>query len=558
MRKLLSLIFACCLSITSFAQEVTWNQRYKAIRCIDSIMKIYSENLSFTEANSDSISAKSMKRFKSIFASDADIFDDINPSFFDTIPEYFDEAGTNGKRFHSKTLDEFLNKTKKVYPAGLLEVDIVNLKPSYIDLEEQRIAYVAIEKEVRAYAVNGWYIKLKDSLLITIKLSSDFSSGQIIRIAFDGINPNNVNYVVNNDRDDDYVINEKDRCPDIFGYIRHSGCQPPNGPLAILTLGGSLGGTKTTFNTDGFGGTNYVVDPIEYNSKFRIPGGSGFVQVEFFLGRNRHIGFAGGIMGNYMTSKLATSSPYHAEFASDSFDIFNEEGRNFKQIVNSIGNVEENVQFTYFTPYALGEFKTPIKKNKLELKIAAGFGFPIQVNILGIMGSDGSSNNHFSYESRIALIKDEATGTYTSGYSATNSNSDIVFIINDINYTSQNFEGNADDLFGKLPEEYNLSTKSNVSKKNGLDFTNQISFIFTPTVSIVRRNSFINFGALVICDLGNRLNIWTNDNKYILSDEVGSYYSLTNGATSIRQLYVGISVSCSFGIAKGYKETKLR
>lgn len=525
MKKLLFTLLMVFYFFNVFSQQITWNQRLNAIKAIDSVLRIYEDNLTFTDVASDSISAKATKKFKSVFTADATIFDDLNPDFFD-------DPHNKGFRFRLRTVDDFLARTKEIYPRGLVEANITNMAISYDDLSQHR-ALVAIEKKVSAYAYNGWQVEIIDTLLLSLKLSSDFRGAQITGISEDGIRDGYVNYKIINDSDGDLVIDEDDVCPDVPGYIIYKGCGPPVLPFSTLLLRGVIGGSNANYS------------PADYEHGSRL-GYSLSAEYENFLVWKRHLGFGIGGMYSILGSNLNIDY-YYKEF--EDFEYVSQIGdaTSYKRIISSTGQISENITFQYLSLQAYVKYKTKLStKWGIKLNLGVGASFPIATHVK----FDKDATNSFNYEAVYDTMSDNSIG-YVKVLN--NPGSALLFtedFLNDIGqdpvvfFTMLNAAG------------YDLALNSIPSNptKNPEKFKPNVVYSLNLTLTyLIGKDNYLNFGPQFLYEKHwNKESKAEIENNYKLTNKIIEYNTLLAGSEFVEHIYVGVTVGVSFNLSKKY------
>ncbi|MBK9733176.1 MAG: hypothetical protein IPO83_18130 [Chitinophagaceae bacterium] len=524
-----------------FSQELTWNERLKAINAIDSVLRIYEDNLTFTDVVSDSISAKTMKKFKSIFTEEALIFDDLNPDFFD-------DPHNKSLHFRSKPIDEFLSKTKEVYPRGLVEAVITNMAISYDDLSQQS-ALVSVEKRVTGYTFNGWQVLTIDTVLLTMKLSSDFKGVQIERISEDGEVDGKANFQIINDSDGDLVIDEEDNCKDVPGYIIYKGCEPPKGPSQTLLISGGPGYSFDSFapnaenmNTSLF--DNYSIG--EYGQSYRLlPDFNLSVEWEYFLGLKRHIGLGIGLMYTRITSNLKVDH-YNISFE----DIENVDGigvsNSYKRIISSTDSISENITFNYFAlPIVSFIYKTPIS-SKLGLKINIGIGLSLPTKPGVTLDDNSDFSNSFNYEASYDTVSNSFGYVSTASHPGTAALFTEAFI--------ESIGGDKTAFFQLLQDAgYDLALHKKIEKpttndnKFGIGYAVNIRLTFP---YLLASGAHFNIGPQIIIE--HHENKGFNADDYKLTNTVGEYNTLLAGSPRVNHIYLGLTVGISISLSNKY------
>lgn len=539
MKRLAIILLVCFFSLRSFSQELTWDQKFDALNAVDSIVNAYEGLLTFTDLNNfDSISNESLSKFRSLFASDASIYDDLCPAIF--VNNYKDPL-----IFSEKAVDDFLTSVKKNYPKGLISAKITNMNVAYADMASQRAVYVALEKRVTAttravgtdlnsgLSKNKWSVEVLDTVVLTIELSKDFKTAEIKKISHDGVSV--PNFKVMNDEDNDFVIDGEDNCRGFKGFITYNGCDYPQGPLLTALVIGGPGATLGNSFKD-FGQNSPDGYDVNYGSGLKSKevglGGSIAAQFELFVDRRRHFGIGIGAT-LFRTSNVLSIDNFQAIYKSTKPDPG---GKYFTQEVSSEGKVQEKLSFYSLTPAFYFKYKTKFSQSaKWGIKLNGGVGYRIQFKPT-ITVQEGVFNYEATYSNNTSDPNDDIlfTDAFIKQYDV---NSTIIKTLDSLRYNVR-LQQHAMD--SKLKKE-NL--------KNGFTLILEPGFTYQWS-----KNFYLNFGLQILYDLPITNNKSWGDNNYMLTDQKDEYNTLLAGVRSVKNTYVGLTVGISFSLIKGYKD----
>jgi hypothetical protein len=220
---------------------------------VDTLLQKYMQKNTLTEPGSTHQNPKVVKEFKSLFTSDAKIFDDINASFDEN------EAGYPYK-LREKSLNEYYTGLIEEFATGLI-ITNKRINISYDNFDKGEVS-AALQRNITGTNSKKYDLANEDTLLIKISIQPD-KSVKIKSIASLGntqvkiVNDDDLDGVINNldecrgqkgkinlngcpDRDGDGVPDKRDDCEDTPGPKENNGC-PPTTFAYTFVLSGSIG-----------------------------------------------------------------------------------------------------------------------------------------------------------------------------------------------------------------------------------------------------------------------------------------------------------------------------
>ena len=280
MKKIIYLLLVVC--IPGIVQAQNYSNADKAVISsrVDSLVQKYLETSRLTDVSvqkkKDSkeytkVFNRVMKEFKSLFALNATIFDDINPSFNEKA-----KGSVTAYELVEKSRLDFFDGLAEEFPSGLV-INNKRINISY-DKFNEGIITVALERNITGESYTNQYSLINDDTLkITISIQADKSVkissiskiGSNLRVVndmdYDGVidkldeckdKTGKISLKGCPDRDDDGIPDRKDDCPDIKGSFQNNGC-PVTTSSTRFVFSGSLGYmlNANTLRTpeDGFG-----------------------------------------------------------------------------------------------------------------------------------------------------------------------------------------------------------------------------------------------------------------------------------------------------------------
>jgi hypothetical protein len=368
MRKILSaaLLFAC---FQSFAQP-TSEQKKVLFTKIDSLVSNYIRFSTFQTPGQSTVTPGALNRFGQLFTPDAKIPDEMSPGFF-----YGDKE--QPEKIMTTTLPEYLSKMQASYPEGL-SIKLLNANVSYKNLD-QGMVKVALVKRTEGFHSSGLNFQNNDTIVLNLKISDDFS-----RVQISGIDMIGYSLSFLNDKDRDFVMDSKDKCPSRPGIGEVNGCPLSGAPDASLAKHFWITGYGQ------FGSYSSTVNEVAGQSAGAVmPNGStsgGGIQFEYLFGPKANFGIGAGIAFSGMKGKISKSA------YSSQFDVKASNNIFYRQIITAQGAFEEDYSVsTVSVPVVLilkGDFSS-----KLGFRIEGGINYNLSAK-----GTMNSTSGVFDYE----------------------------------------------------------------------------------------------------------------------------------------------------------------
>ncbi len=205
MKKHLLLLFIMGLMIPALAQTPGMMQRKMLPGKIDTLIINYFSYSKFSSLDDIGFSDAVANQFKSLFNSGANLTDEANPSFYDKDFEHPFNLPT-------RSIDDYLAKTKENYPAGLF------VKYNAIQVDYTALTILLL-KETNGTTKDGLLYKVTDTLKLKLTASADFKNIKIQDATVLGYT-----ITLANDDDRDFIANELDKCPKEQGFRSATGC----------------------------------------------------------------------------------------------------------------------------------------------------------------------------------------------------------------------------------------------------------------------------------------------------------------------------------------------
>lgn len=213
MRLLFTIINVLLLLNALFSQDLSQAEKRLIRENVFTLLTAYNNSADFRELGGSTLSNAEMVDFAQLFTEDATIFDPINPD------RVFDEEGVGFYQLKERTVQEYIDGITQNFP-NALEVKITNV---YLDFDSAAFGRVRVLIEKMTIgehlSYRGRFSNVDTSLLV-LALGEDFKEARIAKAVEIGSN-----LTVQNDRDQDGILNEQDRCPDEPGVLP-SGCPP--------------------------------------------------------------------------------------------------------------------------------------------------------------------------------------------------------------------------------------------------------------------------------------------------------------------------------------------
>ncbi|RYZ22346.1 MAG: hypothetical protein EOO16_09450 [Chitinophagaceae bacterium] len=576
--KKLFVILGLLANTGAFAQALSAEQKRAAVQRVDSLVSNYIRYSTFLAPGKNTITQEAISAFAGLFTPDAQIPDDVHPSYFymdmsqEKLSGYWDylrkSAATD--RIVTVPVREFLRKIETLHKEGFV-VRLQNATVSYRDLSGHNVK-VLLAKSLQSFYNNELILETRDTLALNIRLSDDFSAGAISGIDLAGYSLKFVN-----DDDHDYVTNKNDKCPGEKGYFSPTGCPTEREKSLVAERNAfvqdsirkrlELIRAITKCRQDSTERTNYMAriarltaaNPQwwvsgglmvgqgnfsgtlrntsssyqQVNSdSFHTPGltykaGSyfgGFIQVERYFGATANFGIGTGVAFSSMKATLSAES-FRAQFKATS--TIGSRNFDYRQIITSNAPFEEQAKVTNVSIPILLIYKGHISK-KLGFRIEGG----VMVN-MSAQTTMESTTGSFDYEAVYRF-----TGDNQSVYSATTGANDWLITRDFISlYNSHDVTGQFEAL-----KDYGvaLNYKPGESQQNRTsDLKAGIGILVRPAITYKINEDFgLNLGFFY-----STTSMSGAGGSYQLMNERKQYNTLLNGYDKLKVSNYGVSLS---------------
>ncbi|MEO7768006.1 MAG: hypothetical protein ABIS01_11290 [Ferruginibacter sp.] len=648
MKKLIFSVLLLTSFYGVVAQNAPTEDQKKALfNKLDRLINNYIKYCSFLEPGKSKISPNSLRDFRQLFVSDnINLPDEMSPAYFDNdksrplvpsfstldnaaailkekkpvfkanytkslsamkqyqeaLNNYFKDYGQRQVSFYqayehlSKTiaeynsgishqedivtrkLSEFLAKVEVNYPEGF-SVRMLNSAISVKNITRNEIN-VLIEKTTEG-KISGAALKLEnhDTLLLRIQVSNDYSTVQIAGIEMVG---HQLNFL--NDKDRDFVADNKDACPADAGMFRLNGCPFPDEKnfetkmyaflsariadsltmvaaqleantttrsleQQVAVLENKIKETARTWITIGVNGgpfsstltnmdNNYLnnIKQNEVNPTTAFSGGasiSGDVMLEHYFGVKPTFGIGFGLSYANISGTVKKNS-FHVEFQAT-----DKSSNIFRQHITAEGPVIEKASISSFAVPILLLVKTNISE-KIGFKIGAG----IILN-LSYINKMNKTYGVFDYE---AVYK--YSGNNPTIFDAGQTPDHLSWLITRDFVTSHIGANGVANYFSALqadqyPVGLGLKTPAGISNPtSSATFGSGIGFVVMPSVSYnFNKQSAISLGGYF-----SSAGLQQSGNGYRLIDETYHYNTLLKGVSRMSNSSFGIRFSYSHSL----------
>jgi hypothetical protein len=503
-------------------------------------------------------------KFRSVFADDAQIYDDELPDTAAYNPFtrtfQFNEAVLNGLPVRS--VDSLFKMRRMLFSidSGLGNYSSSEIKNAKFNMSSiaagSRDMQVLFVKEYTGAVFNGKQrLGNLDTLLMTIRYDADFHNPKISRIERGGSNlmkyvfaKNMVpktNYIeCDSDLDCDGLPDGLDRCPAVFGMDPY-GCPTKDYTFGFTVHGGLMNSSyNATVPLDKLGTSQdnnaFSYRAVNVNSNFLTTVKVG-VELDILFGRYKNYGIGGGLFYTLGVGDIIAQDSNNIAFSNT-----NSDSKSFLQVIKVNPEATErlfisNVAIPVYLKYSGA--KRSVKS--WNYFIHAGVFFPIWLG--------GSSNG-------------KAKADYEAYYGATGASGKDLNYSTDaytsptawhINYTnvSQNAPLSQDnspdkaeiDRYYRRKREAGFNVGHQVTQENKNNFNRFTGFGFIMRLGLSKRLTYksnLLFGAELI--FGNN-GIGPN-NQYVMTQSASTqdYSSFVGAASGMSQFSIGASAAYQF------------
>jgi len=399
MRKLLLFL---CLTITGFlnmqAQNapLSWEQKLQVRDSVFELLNRFNNTVEFRDPLRDGISQEKVDVFQNLFAADASIASIENEG-------------------DSLSVSDYIQEITDTYPNGL-RITIRNMFVDYDDAQDG-IVRVLLDRTVRGTRVDGTSVILEDTPMLTLQFDENYSMVQITDIA--ATEEEVVAVIDRNDRDNDGVTDDVDKCPDLKGVTPHGcpdtdkdgfydheddcknkfgecdGCPCETTTTTTTTaLTAWLTGTQNTMNfgTEVLLPSGYPDNAVPSIDGLMLDDAGSFVfggGIEFSIFFNDHVGIGiGALFSRY--SGAAGLESYQVEYSGQ-----DAEGDEFERILN-IRDLEEQAEANYLSVPLLFKYEGGFSDGNWGYFIHAGPTLNLQLSNSGEASAVGNFEKEYT------------------------------------------------------------------------------------------------------------------------------------------------------------------
>lgn len=471
----------------------------------------------------------------------------------------------------NRSVAEMVVMTEANYPDGLV-VRMLNSAVNFSNLAGNEIKLLLEKRTEGKITGSSLKIETRDTLLLTVRISQNYSQLKIAKIDMIG-------YQLNfpNDKDRDFVADANDACPDENGMFQANGCPSAdeknfsarmNGYLSArkadsaaaiaaradvasrmkviqdridfltkkvtepahwwIGLGVSMGKFSGTLTNGAFGYLNQITQN-EVNGATTLSGGKFFaadLALEHYFGAKAVFGIGTGIAYSSIKADLSKAA-FHVEYQATDKGSASRQPAVYRQHITATGPVNEKISATQLTVPFLLIYKTNISE-KLGIKIEGG----IAMNLSFKTSTSGSPNASFDYEA--VYNYDNGAATYDN--SATPRASSWLITKN---FASQH-PGSAPAYFAEMKgRNYPVGLGVSSASVNGdASFSSGVGFIVRPSLFYnFNKGSYLSLGVVYASSSG------TQSGNYRLIDENQRYNSLMQGVSKITSNSMGLRLT---------------
>lgn len=512
------LILFININIIALGQETTLKEKEQLIDQIDSLIDNYIQFGSFRDGYSDA----SVAPFRQLFQPDAIIFDELNANFLNG--NYNDPY-----KLSSRSMNDFLQKTAATYPTGLT-VKLINLNVDYTGIAKKEVN-IAIEKNVSGITKNGFLIQNSDTLLIQLSIAGNN------KVLIKKISSLGYHFIVMNDKDGDFISDETDKCPDESGVVTNRGCPPAEGQSLFAAIMIRGGGVSSSYQGPGMSNLGYdhlitnvsQIGEMNQGGSFSSDIGAS-AMMEFFFGRKKSFGISVGAAWDMISTKAGLAN-FEVQFQStDQFDT------TYKRIISADlsdnNRIEEDLTFQFLSIPLMLNYKMKLSQ-KLYLNIGFGGGYSI------LLRGTSQSNSTFDYEA----VYGYEDGHFT--FKESESGADWQLTRDHEMSITNNNEAKTQEYFTTHHDAgYDVGLNQGTNSKSDFNLNGGICVIFKPALLVsLSDHLYLNLAPEVKYTSISR----SNDDKFVLTNKIGSYNSLMNGTKEYAYLFYGLNVGLNFG-----------
>jgi hypothetical protein len=502
-----------------------WEMKRQLLSRIDTFITVFNQASEFRMPGTDHYSDEVADNYRNLFLPEAKVYNEMAPSMLDG-----DRENPYVLKFTS--LDEYLLKIKTNFSNGLRQ-DLLRYTVDYSKLSSGNIK-VIMQKVVRGISRDGFELRNNDTISVEIKVSAKDSDLRISRILKLGSE-----FSVMNDRDHDFIIDSKDKCPDAAGIASYNGCPPPDRALAFIGLELNFGISVTnTLNgpvKSDLGYDQLIDQTLKLGNispdNMQSSHFGATVQYDRFFGRKRIFGVGSGLSFQHYSTELDLNNFFVEYKALDQF------GNSYRRRVFSNSTVVENIKTNYLMIPVTFKYKEKFFK-KGGLYVDAGFAFSF------LLSGKGKANGTFNYEALYSYSK--TSGTFVYDNNTIPNDSDWIMTGNFVNANNANNSIATDSYFNAHNNAgFDVALNKSINQESSFKLSVGISLLAKAGVYYkILENAEADLGIIYLSE--NHSN--DNSSNYKITDKSGDYSSMMNGSSKLSTQSVGISFGVKFSL----------
>jgi len=491
------------------AQELNWEQRKNLKDSIYHLINEYRLSVIFRELDRPGISEEKIERFRSLFAPNAFLINDIYPVYAEDVnkPDY-------PYQLTEQSLEDYINTIRQAFPEGL-RVNLLGANIDYKDVNKGQIR-VFLDKEVSGMAADSSLFQNRDTLALYLDVQPELGRVKIASIRLIG---SDFQCLVC-DYDEDGIMDVEDPDPKIPNVVASRDTIKKASKLSIsIFAGGMLVNPELApLQTSGY-------TPIAERTQLgnmAYASGKNFnfsVAADYFFRKNLGISLGLGYSSHSFDVAIDT---FHVEYPSMEAD-----STRYRQLL-SAGNIEEQVQAQYIiVPLML----------KYQKNISEKIGFYIHAGPLFSLLIDGKSDAS-------TMIDYEAIYAYENGaFTYNKDDKETDWQITREATMTQGSNYVVDYFMERQAIGYNVGLDERIEKtdtfeqKVGISGNIRAGVLFKLTDNL----SFLAGGDVLFGKIKNQA-----DDNYRLTDKAGEYSTMMSGTNDLQIFSYGLSIGVSY------------
>jgi len=510
-------------TVNGFCQNNDRIHQKALMEKIDEAIRLYVSTVELKELGDNKLSEEKIVVFKGLFTPDALIYDGI-------IPDYIGNSSNNYYNLPLRTVDQYVQIVRKVYPQGIDFVKITKININYDELENNKVEVVAARKlhsktnaVIKDKGENVYTFTNNDTVLINLiidKDRNDVKINKIVPVAYNLL-------CMGCDFDQDAVVDPTDLCPYISGAAKSQGCLPPK-TVGSLMIKGGIGASMNSMNALSIPNwkcallNSEEIIPVNLDLESNKNNYEAFIELGFFLGTKNKFGLS--IGGDYQYAEFnARTIPGTFTFSYESLDQNNEE---YIRIVTVKTTSETFTSHSITLPFLLNFNKD------IAGKWSASFSTGPAFTLKNIMQS--KYNAIFNYEAIYEFDK---------------SNAEDDWLITEASVAEIKSNESVEEYFiNKKNEGYDVALDYSTSDTYTIidKYFSNISFVLCLGVYLKLKNNIS-----LITQTRMQYSTYSNkENNYRITDKVGDYNSLLGGIQELQHVTYSLNVGLSYLISK--------